>query len=109
MPIGSFQALQHRAASAYVDVVSSRSLVREAVRAAGTERQTAAAAAAKTYASNAALRVTREAIQLHGAIGFTDEHDIGLYHRRAMALVAADGGVAAARTLWSRERERAEL
>jgi alkylation response protein AidB-like acyl-CoA dehydrogenase len=109
VPIGSFQAVQHRAASAHVDVASSRSLVREAVRAVGTARQTRAAAAAKAYVSNAAMRVTHEAIQLHGAIGFTDEHDIGLYHRRAMALVAADGGVAAARRVWAEAHERAEI
>lgn len=108
-PIGSFQAVQHRAASRHVDVTSSRSLVREAARSVGTLRQTCAAAAAKAHTSNAALRVTHEAIQLHGAIGFTDEHDIGLYHRRAMALVAADGGVASARRVWAETREHAEL
>jgi alkylation response protein AidB-like acyl-CoA dehydrogenase len=100
VPIGSFEALQHRAASMHVDVAASRALVREAARAIGHPGQTMAAAAAKAYAADAALRVTREAIQMHGAIGFTDEHDIGLYHRRALALAAEDGGVAAARAMW---------
>jgi alkylation response protein AidB-like acyl-CoA dehydrogenase len=107
VPIGSFQALQHRAASMHVEVASARALVREAARAIGHPGQTRAAAAAKAYASDAALKVTREAIQLHGAIGFTDEHDIGLFHRRAMALVAADRGIAAAREAWATIGEKA--
>jgi alkylation response protein AidB-like acyl-CoA dehydrogenase len=59
--------------------------------------------------SDAALRVTREAIQFHGAIGFTDEHDISLYHRRALALAASGGGKAAARRTWLWERENLGL
>jgi alkylation response protein AidB-like acyl-CoA dehydrogenase len=44
----------------------------------------ALAAAVKAQASEAAMFVTKSCIQLHGAIGFTDEHDIGLYHKRAI-------------------------
>jgi alkylation response protein AidB-like acyl-CoA dehydrogenase len=95
-PVGSFQALQHRAASCHVDIAASRAITREAALAAGSPRQRGAAAAARAYVSDAALRVTQEAIQFHGAIGFTDEHDIGLFHRRALALAAAGGGPAAA-------------
>lgn len=91
-PIGSFQALQHRAASCHVDVVASRALVYEACKAFGTGRQAWAACAAKARASAAALRVTKEAVQFHGAIGFADEHDIGLYLRRAMTIGARLGG-----------------
>jgi alkylation response protein AidB-like acyl-CoA dehydrogenase len=103
-PIGSFQALQHRAASCHVDLAASRAITHEAALAVGTPRQRGAAAAAKAYVSDATLRVTREAIQFHGAIGFTDEHDIGLFHRRALALAAAGGGPAAARRTWISER-----
>jgi|CeladaMinimDraft_18_1061708.scaffolds.fasta_scaffold00104_20 alkylation response protein AidB-like acyl-CoA dehydrogenase len=92
VPIGTFQALQHRAASCYVDIRSTRALVFEACRAFATGRQAWASAAAQARASAAALRVTKECIQLHGAIGFTDEHDIGLYLRRAMAVTARLGG-----------------
>lgn len=91
-PIGAFQALQHRAATAYIDVAASRSLLYEACRAFGTAKQRRAAAAAGARICGAALRVTQECVQLHGAIGFADEYDIGLFLRRAMALAAAAGG-----------------
>ncbi len=91
-PIGTFQALQHRAASAYVDIVSTRALVYEACNAFETASRARAACAAKARASAAALRVTKECIQFHGAIGFADEHDIGLFLRRAMAIAARQGG-----------------
>lgn len=104
-PAGSFQALQHRAASCHVDVAASRAITREAARAWTGPRQRGAAAAAQAYVSDAALRVTREAIQFHGAIGFTDEHDIGLFHRRALSLAASSGGPAEARRTWFWERE----
>jgi alkylation response protein AidB-like acyl-CoA dehydrogenase len=88
VPIGSFQALQHRAADCHVDATASRALVHEAARAADSPRGNWAAAAAIVRASATALRVTQEVVQFHGAIGFADEHDAGLYLRRAMALGA---------------------
>jgi alkylation response protein AidB-like acyl-CoA dehydrogenase len=91
-PIGTFQALQHRAASCHVDIVASRALLYEACTAFNTEARARAACAAKARASAAALRVTKECIQFHGAIGFADEHDIGLYLRKAMTIAARQGG-----------------
>ncbi|HVK95294.1 MAG TPA: acyl-CoA dehydrogenase family protein [Noviherbaspirillum sp.] len=91
-PIGSFQALQHRAASCHVDIVASRALLYEASRCFDTPARARAASAAKARASAAALRVTKECVQFHGAIGFADEHDIGLYLRKAMTLAARYGG-----------------
>ena len=96
-PIGSFQAMQQLAASAYVDVQASRALVRESCVSGSGDRAQAAAAAAKARASDAALRVTRAAIQCHGAIGFADEHDIGLFLRRAMVLSGRYGNARAQR------------
>jgi alkylation response protein AidB-like acyl-CoA dehydrogenase len=93
-PIGSFQALQHRAASCHVDVVASRALLYEAAQAFDTPSRARAAAAAKARTSAAALRVTKECVQFHGAIGFADEHDIGLYLRKAMTIAARQGGEA---------------
>jgi alkylation response protein AidB-like acyl-CoA dehydrogenase len=92
--IGSFQALQHRAASCHVDIVSSRALLVEAARAFDTPERARAAAAVKARTSAAALRVTKECVQFHGAIGFADEHDIGLYLRKAMTVAARQGGEA---------------
>jgi alkylation response protein AidB-like acyl-CoA dehydrogenase len=92
-PIGSFQVLQHRAVDGFIDIELDRSLLYRALAAwdAG-EHHPAMVAAAKARASRSALQVTRAALQMHGAIGYTEEHDIGLYYKRAMALAARYGG-----------------
>jgi alkylation response protein AidB-like acyl-CoA dehydrogenase len=97
-PIGAFQVLQHRAVNQYVEVEMMRSLLYQVTGAIDSGRGSAAlAAAVKARASTAALEVTKSAIQLHGAIGFTDEHDVGLYLRRAMALASLWGTAAHSR------------
>jgi alkylation response protein AidB-like acyl-CoA dehydrogenase len=96
--IGSFQALQHQAANIYIRIEATRSLVFQV--AANSDAyciDPAMAAAVKAKASEAALIVTEACIQLHGAIGFTDEHDIGLYLKRAMLLSSLFGNAAAQR------------
>lgn len=103
-PIGSFQALQHRAASLHIEIASARALLYEAANAAGTPRQALAAAAAKAHAAETALHVTRECVQMHGAMGYTHEHDISLFFRRAMALVPAAGDPVTCRKLMHAER-----
>lgn len=87
-PIGSFQALQHRAAALYAEIELARALTRAALRAqdSGDERAALLASAAKAKASATALRATAEAVQLHGGIGMTDECDIGLFLKRAAVL-----------------------
>jgi alkylation response protein AidB-like acyl-CoA dehydrogenase len=100
-PIGTFQALQHRAASCHVDIVATRALVYEACNAFVTDSRSRAACAAKARASAAALRVTKECVQFHGAIGFADEHDIGLYLRKAMTIAARQGGESAQKFRYS--------
>jgi alkylation response protein AidB-like acyl-CoA dehydrogenase len=96
--IGSFQALQHQAANIYLRTEAVRSLT---FQVAGNNEpwrvDPAMAAAAKAKASEDALFVTEACIQLHGAIGFTDEHDIGLYLKRAMLLSSLMGNAAAQR------------
>jgi alkylation response protein AidB-like acyl-CoA dehydrogenase len=86
-PIGSFQAVKHKCVDMMVAVENARSLtyyacwtVDERVPEAST-----AVPMAKAYASDMAKNVTSEAIQVHGGIGFTWEHDMHLYHRRALA------------------------
>jgi 3-oxochol-4-en-24-oyl-CoA dehydrogenase len=92
-PIGSFQVLQHRAVNGFIDLELNRSLVYRVLSAfdAG-EHHPAMISAAKARASRAALQITRDALQMHGAIGYTEEHDIGLYYKRAMTLAAQYGG-----------------
>jgi alkylation response protein AidB-like acyl-CoA dehydrogenase len=91
-PIGSFQALQHRAAEEFMEVELAHSLVFQvAARFDRGDASPAMAAAAKARAAQAALKVCKSAMQFHGAMGYTDEHDIGLYFKRAMALAAAFG------------------
>ena len=96
--IGSFQALQHKAADIYIRIEATRSLVFQI--AANNDAyciDPALAAALKARASEDALAVTEACIQLHGGIGFTDEHDIGLYLKRAMLLSSLLGNAAAQR------------
>ena len=91
-PIGSFQALQHRAVDNLVATEMSKSLIYQAAQsidARGGAPGLASAALSRTATS--ALDVCKSAIQLHGGIGFTDEHDIGLYLKRAMTLSARYG------------------
>ncbi len=88
VPIGSFQALQHRAATCHVDAQATQALVGEAAAAFDSPLGAWAAAASLHRAAAAALRITEEVVQFHGAIAFADEHDAGLYLRRAMALSA---------------------
>jgi 3-oxochol-4-en-24-oyl-CoA dehydrogenase len=96
--IGSFQALQHQAVNNYVRIEATRSLLFQVAAHNDPYRiDTAMAIAAKATASENALAVTKSCIQLHGAIGFTDEHDIGLYLKRAMLLSSLLGNAAAQR------------
>ncbi|MBO0680862.1 acyl-CoA/acyl-ACP dehydrogenase [Mycolicibacterium sp. S2-37] len=78
-PIGSFQALKHRMADLYVKVQSAKAVVDEAV---GDPSPTAAALA-RFSASEAFSAVAAEAVQMHGGIAITWEHDIQLYFKRA--------------------------
>ncbi len=84
-PIGSFQAVQHKCANMLVDIESARSAVYYAAWAVSNEVDEASlgAALAKAAASDAYRRTSAEAIQVHGGIGFTWEHDLHLYFKRA--------------------------
>jgi alkylation response protein AidB-like acyl-CoA dehydrogenase len=90
--IGSFQALQHRVVNLHLQQELVSACVADAAEEIATTSdpvaRVRAASRAKARASDAALLVTREAIQLHGGIGFTEEHDIGLYLKRALVLSA---------------------
>jgi alkylation response protein AidB-like acyl-CoA dehydrogenase len=88
-PIGSFQALKHRAARLYMEIELARSLVmaaHEAVDAGKSDVEIARfASMVKARLSDAFVLVANEAIQMHGGIGMTDEHDVGFFLKRARA------------------------
>jgi alkylation response protein AidB-like acyl-CoA dehydrogenase len=86
-PIGSFQAVKHKCVDMMVAVENARSLTYYACWTVDERVPEAATAVpmAKAYASDMAKNVTSEAIQVHGGIGFTWEHDMHLFHRRALA------------------------
>ena len=101
-PIGSFQALQHRAADLKIQVSLSRASVESVAAAldsglAGPARL-AAVSRAKARASESGMLVCRQAIQLHGGIGYTDEADPGLFLRKAMVLCNLYGSATLHRT-----------
>src|SRR5258705_7606807 len=78
-PIGSFQALKHRMADLYVAVQSARAVVNDAI----AEPSATSAALARFTAGEAFSKVAAEAVQMHGGIAITWEHDIQLYFKRA--------------------------
>ena len=83
--IGSFQALQHRSAELFAELELARSIVLQALQAidSGDEQLPLLASAAKAKLCEVAQRATNEAIQMHGGIGMTDEHEIGFFIKRA--------------------------
>jgi len=101
--IGSFQALQHRSADLKIQLELTRASVAAAAdvldATAEPGPRQAAVSRAKARASDAALRLTREAIQLHGGIAYTDEYDAGLFLRKAMVVANQFGSSA-----WHRAR-----
>jgi alkylation response protein AidB-like acyl-CoA dehydrogenase len=90
-PIGEFQAVRHQLANALVELEYARPLVYGAALAHGTPDFAREVSAAKVMASEAAYRTARIALQVHGAIGYTDEYDLSLLIRKARALRAAWG------------------
>ncbi len=86
-PIGTYQGVKHKAADMLVDVENAKSLTYYAAWAVDENAPEAALAAsmAKAYASDAYRKVSATGIQLHGGIGFTWEHDLHLYFKRAKA------------------------
>jgi alkylation response protein AidB-like acyl-CoA dehydrogenase len=86
-PIGAYQAVSHRCAQMLLEVEGARSAAYYAAWAGDHEPETLplAAAMAKAYASDAATRVTSSALQVLGGIGFTWEHDLHFFLKRARA------------------------
>jgi alkylation response protein AidB-like acyl-CoA dehydrogenase len=93
-PIGAFQAIQHKLADMLRRVELAKAGAYEALRLADAKEEPAfheAATMAKAFANDALYRVTADAIQVFGGIGFTWEHDAHLYYKRAMSMKHAYG------------------
>ena len=99
-PIGSLQAVQHRLADAYIDVVTAQDSVYDAagVIDRGDEARLVAAAA-KAYCNDACRRVTAAAHQVCGGEGIYADQPLHLWHRRIAALVPVLGTVRSLRAL----------
>ncbi|AVH59294.1 MULTISPECIES: acyl-CoA dehydrogenase family protein [Streptomyces] len=93
VPVGSFQAVKHRLADALIGLEFARPLLFGAA----LSMAPAHVAAAKVAACEAAYVAARTALQLHGAVGYTDEYDLSLWLTKARALRAAWGTPAACR------------
>ncbi len=100
-PIGAYQAVAHRCAQMLLEVEGARSLTYGAAWAIDHDPASAvrAASMAKAYAGDAAYRVSASALQVHGGIGFTWEHDLHFFLKRATANAHAFGD-----SRWHRER-----
>jgi alkylation response protein AidB-like acyl-CoA dehydrogenase len=86
--IGEFQALQHRAAHLYGEIEMARAAALKAAQLldAGDSRAELMVSVAKAKAAKASALAVQEGVQMHGGIGMTDEHDIGLYMKRQAVL-----------------------
>ena len=97
VPIGSFQALKHRAANMFCEIELSKSCVLEALSALDEERDSAEvaklASLTKAKVGETFHTVSREGIQMHGGIGMTDEFDIGFFIKRAAVTEQTFGDV----------------
>ncbi len=96
VPVGSFQAVKHQLADALKDLAFARPAVWRAAHSLATGAPTTGrdVAMAKALASDAACLVGRRALQCHGAIGYTVEHDLAIYLKRSWALARAWGDAA---------------
>ena len=91
--IGSFQALQHRAAHLYSEMEVARAAVLKAQQLldAGSDQADAAVSVAKAMTALATTLSVQEGVQMHGGIGMTDEYDIGFFMKRARVLAEMFG------------------
>jgi acyl-CoA dehydrogenase len=104
VPIGSFQALKHRAANCFMEIELARSCVLAATRAVdgGDADAKRLVSLAKARCSDGYVLVANEGVQMFGGVGMTDEYDIGLYLKRARAAELTFGDAAFHRDRFAR-------
>ena len=107
VPIGTFQALKHRCADQYVQTELARSSVYYAAMCIDEDMPDApiAISTAKARCNDAFHLIGNEAIQMHGGIGMTDEHDIGFFFKRARVAEVTLGDSAYHRDRYARLKE----
>jgi alkylation response protein AidB-like acyl-CoA dehydrogenase len=107
VPIGSFQGLKHRAAELFIEIELCRSAVMGAARALdeGAAEAQKLVSLAKSRCSETAILVANEAVQMHGGIGMTDEHEIGFFMKRARVAELTFGDAKHHRERWARLSE----
>ncbi len=103
VPIGTFQALKHRAADVFIELELAKSVVMAAARAVDEDSAEVAklASLAKAKCSDAYMLAANEGVQMFGGVGMTDEYDIGLYMKRARAAELSFGDAAHHRARWA--------
>lgn len=103
VPLGSFQALQHRAARVYISLELARSAVLASARAVDTAPADLAryASLAKAKMTDAYFHSVNEAVQMHGGVGVTDECNVGFYLKRARAAESTFGNAAYHHARWA--------
>ncbi len=103
-PIGVFQVLQHRAVDMYTAYQIAETGIHEALalmdESSDVRQRSIQASRAKARAGELVQLITRDSIQMHGAVGYTDEFDIGLYLNRALVLAAWLGDAKYHRQCW---------
>ena len=105
-PIGSFQAIKHKAADMMIELESARSAAYYAACIAdeGGDELASVASLAKAYCSDTYFRCAADCLQIHGGVGFTWEYDVHLYFKRARATEQLLGAPS-----WHRERVAQEI
>jgi acyl-CoA dehydrogenase len=103
VPIGSFQALKHRAANVYIELELAKSAVMAAARAVDADAPDLPrlVSLAKARCSDAYVLAANEGVQMFGGVGMTDEYDIGFYLKRARAAELSFGDAAFHRARWA--------
>jgi alkylation response protein AidB-like acyl-CoA dehydrogenase len=104
VPIGSFQALKHRAAKVFMEIELARSATMAAARAidAGEADAARLVSLAKARCSDAFVLAANEGVQMFGGVGMTDEYDVGFYIKRSRAAEMTFGDAAWHRERWAR-------
>jgi alkylation response protein AidB-like acyl-CoA dehydrogenase len=104
VPIGSFQALKHRAAKVFMELELARSATLAAVRGldAGDDDAEKLVSLAKARCSDAFVLAANEGVQMYGGVGMTDEYDVGFYIKRARTAELTFGDAAWHRERWAR-------